>query len=107
MAFLHFLKGSLRVSKRHLAPQRRRRFVSGDVRADEIPGLLGLHTVFVREHNRVAKFFRDSYPGWSDDDVFQYARWINIAQFQNVVYREYLPVLLGRRAMEEYRLVSR
>ena len=95
------------MSKRRLAPVRKKRFVSGDVRADEIPGLLGMHTVFVREHNRIAKFFRDSFPNWGSDRVFQYARWINVAEFQNIIYRHYLPILLGREAMEKFRLWPR
>ena len=41
--------------------------VSGDVRCNEQPGLLGLHTIFVREHNRVADELAVSNPTWTDE----------------------------------------
>ena len=49
-------------------------FMAGDVRARENPGLSSLHTIFVREHNRIATFIAASVPQWSDEDVFQFTR---------------------------------
>ena len=49
-------------------------FVAGDVRALENPGLSALHTVFVREHNRIAKVVAADMPEWSDEVVYQLTR---------------------------------
>jgi len=73
------------------------RFISGDVRADEIPGLLGMHTLFIREHNRIAAEFRRARPELDDEEVFQRSRRINVAQFQHIIYNQYLPILLGKQ----------
>ena len=49
-------------------------FMAGDVRARENPGLSSLHTIFVREHNRIAAYIAANLPQWSDEDVFQFTR---------------------------------
>ena len=49
-------------------------FMAGDVRARENPGLSSLHTIFVREHNRIATFIGLYLPDWSDEDIYQFTR---------------------------------
>ena len=49
-------------------------FLAGDVRALGNPGLSALHTVFVREHNRIAKVVAADVPQWSDEVVYQVTR---------------------------------
>lgn len=73
-------------------------FVAGDHRANENPSLASLHTLFVREHNLLADELKSSFPEFQDDDewLFQYARKINIAQFQKIVYEEFFPTVTGR-----------
>lgn len=71
-------------------------FVAGDHRANEHPVLTALHTVFVREHNAIADELRRKYPRWDDERLFWNARRVNIAQFQRIVYEEWLPAMLGR-----------
>ena len=41
-------------------------------------------------------------PDWQDDELYNRARQINIAQYQSIVYNEYLPSLLGTDALPEY-----
>ena len=55
--------------------------VAGDVRSGEMPGLSSMHTLWVREHNRVAAAIRgsvDDDAGKSDaeidEEVYQRAR---------------------------------
>ncbi len=77
-------------------------FAGGDIRANEQPGLTALHTLFVREHNRLAALYKLVHPTWNDEQLFQKAREINWAQIQAITYNEFLPALLGPGALPEY-----
>ena len=77
-------------------------FVAGDVRSNENSVLVSMHTMFVREHNRIAGDLASAHPDWTDEQLFQRAREINIAQYQSIIYNEYLPALLGVEALPEY-----
>ena len=78
-------------------------FLAGDVRANEQVGLTAMHTLFVREHNRLANDIAARYPSLSGEEIYQRARRIVGAQMQVITYREFLPLLLGRRALGRYR----
>lgn len=67
-------------------------FVAGDVRANEQPGLTALHTLFVREHNRICDEFI-SYGYYDDEMNYQIARSIVAAYIQAITYNEFLPAL--------------
>ncbi len=71
-------------------------FISGDKRVNENPILTAIHTLFNREHNSIAKEVKKAYPRESDEFIFQLARKANIAQFQAIVYNDFLPAVLGR-----------
>lgn len=77
-------------------------FLAGDVRANEQVGLTALHTLFVREHNRLATEIAARYPDMNGDQIYENARRIVGAQMQAITYNEYLPVLLGRGALSPY-----
>jgi hypothetical protein len=77
-------------------------FLAGDVRANEQVGLAAMHTLFVREHNRLADEIAAADPGLSDEDVYQRARAIVGAQMQVITYHEFLPALLGPDALPAY-----
>lgn len=70
-------------------------FFAGDVRANENAVLASVHTLFMREHNRLAAEIMNEHPDWSDEQIFQRARQLNVAQMQNITFNEYLPTLLG------------
>ncbi|XP_067393759.1 myeloperoxidase [Emydura macquarii macquarii] len=81
-------------------------FLTGDTRANEMPELTALHTLFVREHNRLATELRRLNPHWDGERLYQEARKIIGAVIQITTYREYLPLLLGSkiwRAIPSYR----
>ncbi len=77
-------------------------FLAGDVRANEQVGLIAMHTLFVREHNRLAKDIARRSRNLSGDEIYQQARGIVAAQMQVITYQEFIPVLLGSNALSEY-----
>jgi len=77
-------------------------FLAGDVRANENPGLISLQTLFVREHNRIASALAGKNPQLTDEALYQKARATVIAELQWIVYKEYLPALLGTNALRAY-----
>ena len=77
-------------------------FVAGDVRANEQIGLTAMHTLFVREHNRLVDIVADQDPDLSSDEIYQLARKIVGAQNQAITFNEFLPVLLGPDAIGPY-----
>ncbi|XP_050717819.1 peroxidase-like isoform X2 [Eriocheir sinensis] len=78
---------------------------SGDNRANENLGLSMLHVLFHRAHNHIAKGLQGVNPHWDDERLFQEARRINIARFQNLLYREYVPTLIGYHAAAKDQLI--
>lgn len=72
-------------------------FLAGDERVNEQPILVSLHTMFLREHNRIATKFAKKFSCWSDEKLFHQARRIVSAQVQLITYRYFLPTILGRK----------
>ncbi len=73
-------------------------FSAGEFRANEHVGLTAIHTLFVREHNRLAGLIAAQNPGFSDEQIYQLARKIVNAELQVITYNEFLPALLGDSA---------
>lgn len=91
-----FEGGRLRTSAGDLLPtDGDGRFVAGDERVNEQPGLSSLHTIFMREHNRIADKISAANPKMSDEQVFQAARKVVVGEIQSITYNEFLPLLLG------------
>ena len=79
-------------------------FMGGDARTNQQLPLTLLHTILMREHNRVARILSDSYPDLDDETLFEETRRIIGAVIQVITYREFLPILLGERYTQEYDL---
>ena len=90
-----FSGGGLLTSGQELLPLKNGIFKAGDSRALENPALGGMHTLFVREHNRIARLIQNKFPSWSDDQIFQHTRRIVVAEYSNIVFGEFLPQILG------------
>ena len=92
-------------------------FVAGDVRANEQIGLTAVHTLFVREHNRLAMelgarpdlnlLITDAGLDPSDavdvdEYLYQMSRKAVGAQIQAITYNEFLPLLVGPNSLPSY-----
>jgi hypothetical protein len=64
--------------------------VAGDVRANENIALTATHTLFAREHNRIVSRLPSTL---SQQDKFQIARAVVIAEQQYITYNEFLPAM--------------
>lgn len=84
----------------------RKFFVSGDQRVNEHPILTSLHTLFLREHNNIARELKTAFPAWDSNTIFENARKINGAQFQKIVFEEWYPALTGQK-LRKYRRFNR
>ncbi|KAK7892110.1 hypothetical protein WMY93_024073 [Mugilogobius chulae] len=76
-------------------------FQAGDSRANEHLGMVVLHTLFLREHNRLVKELHLLNPHWSPDTLYHEARKIMGAIHQIITWEHYLPRILGDSAMAD------
>lgn len=76
-------------------------FNSGDLRVNMQVEATAVHIVWFREHNRLATKLYEINPHWDDEKLFQEARKIAIAELQLATYVEFLPILLGQKAMQK------
>lgn len=79
-------------------------FAAGDVRVNQVITLAALHTMFLREHNRVADILSRINPHWNDEVIFLETQRILVAEFQVIVYREWLPLIIGQDTMDRFEL---
>lgn len=77
-------------------------FVAGDVRVNENLALSAMHTIWAREHNNQVDRLKAKHPDWTDDQLFETAQIIVNAEFQHVVFNEYLPLLVGESNIPPY-----
>ncbi len=76
--------------------------VSGDDRTNQSASLITHHTIWVREHNYQVDRLSAKFPSWTQDQLFEAARAVTEAEWQHVVYSEYLTKLLGENALQAY-----
>ncbi|XP_073530329.1 peroxidasin homolog isoform X1 [Phyllobates terribilis] len=80
-------------------------FLAGDFRANEQLGLTSMHTVWFREHNRIAAELLRLNPHWDGDTIYHEARKIVGAEMQHITYDHWLPKIfgdVGMRMLGEY-----
>lgn len=106
--------GFLKVSRNNMLPYESKRshdceaagnspcFAAGDSRVNEQPGLIAIHAIWHREHNRVANHLRHMNPHWTPDAVYQEARRIVIAEYQHIAYNEWMPIIVGEPFMKSF-----
>ena len=77
---------------------------AGDARAPEMPALSAMHALWMREHNRICDLLKQKTGSTSDEYLYQNARRILNAEFQNVVYGEQVPIVEGPESILKYNL---
>jgi peroxidase len=73
-------------------------YLAGDPRSNEQIGLTSIHTLMMREHNRLADQVAAANPGWTDEQIYQKSRKLVGAEIQAITFQEFLPALLGTNA---------
>ena len=101
-AALRDVGGKMKTSEGDMLPLEGGFFLGGDVRANENVALTSLHTIFVREHNRLVDELAEKHPELDDEGLYQHAKALVEAEVQAITYNEFLPVLLGKDALEAY-----
>jgi hypothetical protein len=94
--------GTLKTSDGNNLPIVDNQFMGGDVRAAENPDLTSLDVLFVREHNHWVDQLHQQDPSLTPDQLYDRARAITTAEYQNIVYTEFLPAVLGNNALTPY-----
>ena len=56
---------------------------------------MAMHTLWVREHNRIARKLAEINPTCDDEEIYQLARKIVAAEIQHITYNEWLTVLFS------------
>eukprot|EP00095_Tigriopus_kingsejongensis_P002572 maker-scaffold274_size229011-snap-gene-1.21 protein:Tk02572 transcript:maker-scaffold274_size229011-snap-gene-1.21-mRNA-1 annotation:"chorion peroxidase-like" len=79
-------------------------FAAGDARCNEQPQLTVMHTLWLREHNRIVSQLSLLNSQWDDERLYQEARKIVGAQLQHITFNEWLPLILGTRYMDDNNL---
>ncbi|XP_028026294.1 chorion peroxidase-like [Bombyx mandarina] len=77
---------------------------TGDSHGNQFISLTAFHTLWSREHNRVAQALSRLNPHWDEDTVFMETRRILQAEFQHIIYNEWLPLLIGHQMMQLFNL---
>lgn len=77
-------------------------FAAGDNRANQQPQLLSHQTLWKNNHNWHVDQLEVVHPDWTQEQLFEAARALNEADWQSVIFNEYLPRLVGAHALSEY-----
>ncbi|KAJ8985113.1 hypothetical protein NQ317_012763 [Molorchus minor] len=72
-------------------------FVAGDIRANEQVGLIAMHTLWMREHNRLTRELKYLNPHWDSDLLYHEARKIVGAAMQHISFKQWLPFIIGEK----------
>nr|XP_039257330.1 peroxidasin-like isoform X1 [Styela clava] len=70
-------------------------FLCGDHRCNEQISLTSMHTLWMREHNRIARKLKQLNKNWNGETIFNEARKIVGAEMQHITYSHWLPKILG------------
>lgn len=92
-----FLPKSQKLSKNCKSKDETGCFYSGNPKVNSQPLQTTMYTIWLREHNRIARELAAMNPDFDDEKLFQEARKIVIAEMQHITFSEWLPILLGNK----------
>ena len=70
-------------------------YVAGDIRVNEHLGLNIMHTIWLREHNRIVAELAKLNPTFGDEALYLLGRHLLGGMMQKIVFEDYLPEVLG------------
>ncbi|GEO17966.1 peroxidase family protein [Microvirga aerophila] len=71
-------------------------YVTGDGRANENVMLTSMHTIWARNHNYWVDVLKErTGNNWTEEEYFQAARIVNVAEYQRVVFTEFADAMAG------------
>ena len=79
--------------------------LAGDLRVNEQPTLGSMHALFIKEHNRIARRLKELNPNWNDEKLYQESKRIVNAEWQHIIYNEWLPQLIGVDLVKKFGLL--
>ena len=77
-------------------------FVGGDIRVNEHLSLTVMHTIWLREHNRVVGQLAKENPELDDETLYQLGRHVVGGMVQAIAYQEWLPEVLGQAVVQDF-----
>jgi peroxidase len=91
-----FNGGRLKTNLKNVLPLENGAYFTGDDRVNQSPFIAIWHSIFLRSHNNFADQLAVINRHWDEERIFQEARKINIAVYQNIIYHEWLPLFIGK-----------
>ncbi|XP_027203202.2 peroxidase-like [Dermatophagoides pteronyssinus] len=80
-------------------------FRTGDgMRGNQNPFIASLQTLIIKRHNHHAAGLHLVNSHWYDEQLFQEARRLTIAEIVKIHFDEYIPLVLGKRLMKYFHL---
>ncbi len=89
-----FKDGQMRVNEKGLLPQNMFGVEETGFNRNWWLGLSVLHTLFVKEHNAIAKHLKEQYPKMTDEQLYNKARMINAALMTKIHTIEWTPAII-------------
>jgi peroxidase len=82
-------------------------YVAGEARVNQNTQLTVMHTMLVREHNRIVAALAELHPTWDDETLYQETRSIVVAEYLHITYNGFLPNILREKFITKNNLRSR
>lgn len=79
-------------------------FDSGSKWTNLLPTNAAFHTLWIRQHNNVARKLKLRNLHWNDERLYQEARRIVGAQIQHITFNEFLPIIIGKELINQHKL---
>lgn len=76
-------------------------YMAGDSRVNTNPYAIILYTIFLRNHNQIAKKLVNENLVLTEDEIFEKAKELNTKIYRDIIFNEWLPILIGTENMNK------